>query len=97
MRDAGGASKHLDSARVGKDVLEPITERPSPVDPNRGAVFVLAPERSSELRVVRGHLPGGSLTEVDNDVSRAAAHGAKCSKGHGSWDRTHSQKTLVRG
>ncbi|MCG2768636.1 MAG: glycosyltransferase family 39 protein [Anaerolineae bacterium] len=47
----------------GTDVIEPLRDRPTFVDPTKKAVFIFLPERRSELDAVRQAYPTGILRE----------------------------------
>jgi 4-amino-4-deoxy-L-arabinose transferase-like glycosyltransferase len=47
----------------GRDVIEPLTAPPDFVDPSRGAVFLLLPERASELAWIEQAYPAGKASE----------------------------------
>ncbi len=47
----------------GQDVVEPLTVPPDFVDPSRGAVFLLLPERASELAWIEQAYPAGKASE----------------------------------
>lgn len=53
---------------MGRTCRSPSLSGPALWIRTGGAVFVLAPERSSELEVVREQLPGGAPTEVNSYV-----------------------------
>ena len=48
---------------AGTDVLEPLRDRPTFVDPTRESVFIFLPERMGELSAVRLGYPTGQLRE----------------------------------
>ena len=47
----------------GQDVVEPLTTPPDFVDPRRDAVFLLLPERASELDWIKQAFPAGKMIE----------------------------------
>ncbi|MFW5943459.1 MAG: glycosyltransferase family 39 protein [Chloroflexota bacterium] len=61
-----GTIPYLAPQMEGQDITEPLTEPPPPdiVSPQRGAVFIVLPERRQELPLIQQAFPHGRLHEI---------------------------------